>query len=188
MSRFEYQPDPERDEDDNLNTQPHNEEIPLVPAEQRLGLAEDELGDAETTPENRERLRYVEDLLRNAPLISVSVGFAERVMAAIRGKDTNDPDYRDALGVITGLLISILFTLAVFGIPAYYLITSVISGDAAAAIDDLVQLTESFVAGFANLPLVLLPAAAAAVIGVIILSGYVVWFIRGLLTTKSPDA
>jgi hypothetical protein len=180
MSQYEFQPDPERDEDENLNAQPQ-EDTAADTAEQRLGIPE------AATAEHAERLRYVEDLLRNAPLIAVPVGFAERVVAALRGKDSDDPDYRDAMGIVIGLLVSILITLAVLGLPAFYIITAVLTGDAATVLADVTGFLGMFVGWLGDLPAVLLPAAVAAVIGVVLLSGYVVWFVRGLLTSTSDQ-
>ena len=178
MSRFDYQqPDPEH-EDEQRAAESQAESLEST-AEQRLGLAEDESG------VNVERLRYVEDLLRKAPLISVPIGFAERVVAAIKGKDTDDPDYNDALGLVLGLLISIIITLAALGFPAYFIITAVLTGDATTVIADVTDFFGNFVGWMADLPVILLPAAAASVLGVIFLSGYVLWFVRGLLMSRN---
>lgn len=181
MSGYEYQPDPERDDEEIFDAQQAENTTPET-AEQRLGVPEEQAND------NLERLRYVEELLRSAPLIAVPMGFADRVMAALRGKDSNDPDYRDAMGIVMGLLFSIIFTLAVLGLPAYYIITAVLTGDAATVLADVTGFLEVFVGWLAGLPLVLLPAAAASVVGVVVLSGYVLWFVRGLLSSSSTDA
>ncbi len=129
MSRWEYQPDPQEqpDEEQQLANQRDAQA-----AAQRLSLPEtDEQNEAST-----ERLHYIENLLRTAPLVSVSVGFADRVIAAIRGQDTDNPDYRNGLGIVLGLMISMVFLLTVIALPAYLFLLAVLSTDTEQAVND----------------------------------------------------
>lgn len=167
MSQFDLQPDPNRDEEASINP----EQVP-----------DDELA-LETTSE---RLQYVEDLLRHAPLLSVPVGFAERVVAALRGKDTDDPDYRDAVGLVLGLLVSGVITVVMLGIPAYLMITAILTGNASTFVPDIIEFLSIFVVGWmSNIPLIAMPLVGTLGLTIIALMGYVFWFMKGLLSSDN---
>lgn len=181
MSRFDYQPESEHEEDYRAEEQENLQETSSS-AEQRLGLPDQE------AQISTERLRYVEELLRSAPLLSVPMGFADRVVAALRGKDTDDPDYKDGLGLVLGLFVSLLTTLAMLGLPIYFLLRVVITGEADQTVDDISGYFEPLFGWIADAPAVIIPAAVVSLLFSLLLTGYVIWFVRSLLSSKSEES
>ena len=180
MSKFDFQPDAEHEEG---QFQPEENESPLASssAEQRLGLSDQ---DAQIS---NERLRYVEELLRSAPLLSVPMGFADKVVAALRGKDTNDPDYKDGLGLILGLVVSIITTIGLFGVPAFLIMRVLITGDASTIVDDIRNFFDPIFGWIVDSPLVLLPVLLFAALSIVMLTGYFVWFMRDLMSSSESS-
>lgn len=176
MSRWESQPNPQEQPDDELHAA---EELETQAAAQRLSLPDNE----EQQDTSNERLQYIENLLRKAPLVSVGMGFAERVMAALRRQEPDNPDYRDGVGIVLGLLISLVFVLSVIGLPTYLFLLAVLSTDRQQAIDDTSEFLadQSKIIGDFLLNPPILVVLTLAVLGSMTLALFVIRFMRDLL-------
>ena len=187
MSRLEYQPDPNKEEAEL----PQPEE---TSGHHRLALPEqDEANEATLTSDNLAesgtRLQQVEDLLRNAPLLSVPIGFADRVVAALKGQDRTHPDYQDGMGIILGLVMAILIAVPLLGSVAYFIGRAVVSAEARntllADIEGIFTPLLSWIEGLSVSGVILVPLIVALLVGFSLLSGYVFWFVRSLIRTAS---
>ena len=150
MSRLEFTPDPNQEDEEALQqslTDSEQEESAL----NRMAMPETTQTDKEEHDSAR-RLEYIDQLLRNAPLLSVSMGFADRVMAAIKRRTGGEPDYRDATGIILGLLMAALISLTLLGTPAYLIGRSIFSTSFRADLgDDLANFFESITSWMTNI-------------------------------------
>lgn len=170
MSRLEFQPDP--NQDDELES----------------ALEEDTASQRLAMPETAERLHYVENLLRNVPLLSVPIGFADRVMAVIKRQDPDDPNYQDGMGIVLGLLMAALIAIPLFGIVAWLFIRALVSLRAQATlVDDLESVFTGVSLWLASLSadgVIVVPLIVAMVVGLMFFSGYVIWFVRELFRSN----
>lgn len=189
MSRLEFTPDPNQEDEEALQqslTESGQEESAL----NRLAMPETTETDKEEHDSAR-RLEYIDQLLRNAPLLSVSMGFADRVMAAIKRRTGGEPDYRDATGIILGLLMAALISLTLLGTPAYLIGRSIFSASFRADLgNDLSNFFESITSWMSNISVnstVLLPIGVVVIIGLVALSSYFIWFVKGLLNTDTSE-
>ena len=186
MSRLEFTPDPNQEDEEALQSSMiENEEETAL---NRLAMPETADGESH---EGAKGLEYIDQLLRNAPLLSVSMGFADRVVAAIKRRQGGEPDYRDATGIILGLLVTALISIPLLGTPAYLIGRSVFSSSFRASLgDDLVSFLESITSWTTNISVnstVLLPISVVVVIALVALSTYFIWFVKGLLNTDTSE-
>ena len=177
MSRLEFDPQKGHESEDDFQPQPDEQA-----SHHRLALPEDE---AAAAAAEANRLQYVEQLLRNAPLLSVPIGFADRVVAAIKGQDHDDPNYQDATGIVLGLLFAALIAIPLFATPVYLTGRALLNGESRTAIlAELESVMSSFLLWLESLsltPIIFIPLALAVLVGLILVSGYVLWFFRSLL-------
>ncbi len=177
MSRLEF--DPEKDHESEEDFQPQPEEQVSY---HRLALSEDE---AAAAAAEASRLQYVEQLLRNAPLLSVPIGFADRVVAAIRGQDHDNPNYQDAIGIVLGLLFAALIAIPLFATPVYLTGRAILSGESRDTIlTELESVMSSLLIWLESLsltPVIFIPLALVILVGLVLVSGYVFWFFKTLL-------
>lgn len=183
MSRLEFQPDPEQEQaPDEASSTQHQA------ASQRLAMPENA---EESTADLSARFQQVEDMLRHAPLLSMPIGFADRVLAAIKGQRPSDPDYQDALGIILGLFLAVLVALPLLGIPAYLIARSIISADYRdTLVSDLGSVLGTIFVGLQSSSLgvlVLIPVLIAMLVGFGLLSGYLVRFLKELVEAGSVE-
>lgn len=168
MSRLEYQPNRE-DENEDLFLNEEQEQD----TEQRLAAPDDR------------RLQQVEQMLRQAPLLSVPIGFADRVLAALKGQDKSSPDYQNGLGIVLGIFLAALLAVPLFGTPIYLIGRAIASGEGIQSTFEEVAATLASVWDWlVAVPLssgFLLPFIIGALIGFGLLSGYIFWFVRSTL-------
>ncbi|NDJ86660.1 MAG: hypothetical protein GYB66_12300 [Chloroflexi bacterium] len=175
MSRLEQQPDPNREEEQLEGFQAHGKQE-AEEAHRRLAMSDDEA--------NATRLQQVEHLLRNAPLLSVPIGFADRVIASLKGHENGHPRYEDALGIVLGLSFAALIAIAVMGTLALLIFQVLLE---TATITDLAEgIGDAFetvipVAGITLDPSVAIPLGILIGIGLLLFSGYAVRVIRGIV-------
>ncbi len=183
MSRLEFQPDPEQEPEDDAALQAEEQA-----AQNRLALPGSE---AAAASETAVRLQQVEELLRNAPLLSVPIGFADRVLAVIKGQDQSDPDYQDAMGIVLGLLLAALIALPLFGTLAYLIGRAIVSASARTVlVSDLEAVLSSIFVWLQGLSLgaaVLLPIALVILVALGLLSGYVFRFFWDVMKAGSSE-
>lgn len=168
MSRLEFQPNREDENDDLLL----NEELEHD-AEQRLAAPDDR------------RLQQVEQLLRQAPLLSVPIGFADRVLAALKGQDKSSPDYQNGLGIVLGIFLAALIAVPLFGTPIYLIGRAITTGQGVPnAFEDVAAALASVWDWLVEIPFssgILLPFVIGTLIGFGLLSGYIFWFLKSTL-------
>ncbi len=180
MSRLEYRPDPNQEDEEALQAAADEAEIA---AHHRLALPDD-------AEEDNKRFQAVENLLRNAPLLSVPIGFADRVIAALKGQNSTDPDYQDAMGIIIGLFLAALIAVPLFGTPAY-LIGRALFSDAALStlIADLETVLTTIMVWLQTVSLgpAFVILLLVSLVGVGLLSGYVLRFVKGLVNAADDS-
>lgn len=195
MSRLEFTPDPNQEDEEALQSSladSSQEES----AHSRLAMPEttdegDEGFESREEHESTRRLEYIDQLLRNAPLLSVPMGFADRVVAAIKRRTGTEPDYRDATGIVLGLLMTALISIPLLGTPAYLIGRSIFSANFRADLgDDLANFFEGITSWMSNISVnstVLLPIGLVVVIALIALSSYFVYFVKGILNADTSE-
>lgn len=178
MSRWDYQPNPQEEPDDKLQT---TEAYDTQAAVDRLSLPDTNTESSEATPE---RIQQIESMLRNAPIISASVDFAERVMAALRGQGPDNPDYRDGIGVVAGLLLSLVMIISVLGVPTYLFAFALLSGNRSQFTDEFDTVVSDFADTLAdvmaNPPIFAL--MTVSILGSVTLALFVIRFVRDVMT------
>lgn len=171
MSRLEYRPE---QEDEEILQQAAEEEE--ATSHHRLAMPDEE---------DSKRFQSVEQLLRHAPLLSVPIGFADRVIAAIKGQNNQDPDYQDAMGIIIGLFLAALIAVPLFGTPAYLIGRALVSSAALstliADLETMLTTVMLWLQGFSLSPVVVLPMLLITLVGLGLLSGYVFRFLKELV-------
>jgi hypothetical protein len=190
MSRLEFTPDPNQEDEEALQSS-------LVGKEQeesalnRLSMPETADVNEEESHESTRRLEYIDQLLRSAPLLSVPMDFADRVVAAIKRRTGGEPDYRDATGIVLGLMMTALISIPLLGTPAYLIGRSIFSPSFRADLgDDLGNFFEGITSWMTNISVnstVLLPLGVVVIIALVALSSYFVWFVKGLLNTDTSE-
>ncbi len=154
-------------------------------AEEQHTARQLELPASDVEPEiTNERLSYIENLLRNAPLVSVSVGFADRVMAALRGEDNQNPTYRNGLGIALGLLFSILFLMIGIGIPSYLFLMLVVTVGRSKAVEQFRETAKTIFVPIEQIALT--PPIVVMLLGLsfimLLLTIFVIRFVRDTLS------
>jgi hypothetical protein len=190
MSRLEFTPDPNQEDEEALESSlagKAQEESAL----NRLAMPETGDADEGESHESTRRLEYIDQLLRNAPLLSVPMGFADRVVAAIKRRTGGEPDYRDATGIVLGLMMTALITIPLLGTPAYLIGRSIFSPSFRADLgDDLINFFENLTSWMTNISVnstILLPIGVVVIIALVALSSYFIWFVKGLLNTDTSE-
>lgn len=187
MSRLEYQPNPQQDPDPNRDSMA--EQSPN--AARRLS-APTPAQAADPTPESSTRFHQVEEMLRKAPLLSVPIGFADRVLAAIKRQNPANPNYQDAMGIILGIFLAALLAIPLLGTPSYLIGRAIINADYRdTLIDDLGNLAERVFIGLETLSfnlIWLIPILAILALLFGFLSTYLYRFIKSVLQAAQAEA
>lgn len=170
-NRLEYNPQPEFEPDDANQAEVQDDSMQLKRS--RLGV-EDDVASQNISDESR--MRYVDRLMQSAPVLSAPLGFAERVVARLKELTPSPPQYDEGLGIAIGLLASILIVVPTLGVALFGLFRFILDEgvrndvwDAGVTLAD--WLTHPFVLGILGILLVMY----------LILSGYIVWFWRGVI-------
>lgn len=184
MSRLELNPNemPQEEPESGAEIALPAESAPA--AFQRLALPDEAFA---STPAE-ERASYIDHLLRNAPLLATPVGFAERVVKAIKTRLHNQPNYRDGAGIVAALTITAFLVLPLLGLVVnifFRLLTDANFPDNAA--NDIEAGLETLAMLLQNPTL--LVVLVALIIPFLLLVAYVYRFWRGVLAAapKSQD-
>lgn len=186
MSRLEYDPsDRNREEEEREEARRQEENVPDA-QRHRLALPDEEAIAQNEADSEEKRLRYIDQLLKNAPILAAPLGFADRVMDALRKQSQAHPLYRDALGIIAGLGILACLVLPLLGflsLQVFIIILDAAARDAAA--DDV---REALNGAWTWLQDPSLNTSTIILLLIIflmflLLSGYLLRFFRQILTT-----
>jgi len=187
MSRLEYDPsDRNRDEEEREESRRAQEENATDAQLHRLALPDEEaIAENEAESEER-RLRYIDQLLKNAPILAAPLGFADRMMDALRKQSQAHPLYRDALGIIAGLGILACLVLPLLGyltLQVFMIILDATARDAAA--DDVREALDSVWTWLQDPSLNTSTIILLLIVFLmfLLLSGYLLRFFRQILTT-----
>lgn len=191
MSRLEYQP--QSSSDDNVEK---NEELSVessryqrlsMPTETTEAETTSEASAEEETPEARER--YVDQLLRNAPLLAVPLGFADRVMTALK-KRVIPPNYQEGIGFVMALGVIACLILPLLAISVNFFVRIIIDTEERdSSARDFESAVEVLGDAIQQSPIVVIVIGVIILVGLAVLMSYLVRFVRGILVhaQKHPD-
>ena len=167
-NRLEYNPQPEFEPDDSAQEEVLDDSMQLKRS--RLGV-EDDVASQNISDESR--MRYVDRLMSNAPMLSAPLGFAERVVSRLKELTPRPPQYDEGLGIAIGLLASVVIVIPALAIAIYTLIRFILEESTRTAVWDALVAVESFIVQ----PFVLVVIGLIVFI-YLVMSGYIVWFWR----------
>lgn len=170
-NRLEYNPQPDYEPEESNQEEQVDDSMQLK--RNRLAVGDDV---ASENISDESRMRYVDRLMQSAPSLSAPLGFAERVVARLKELTPRPPQYDEGLGIAIGLFSSVIIVIPALTLALYVILRLTFDEAARNTVwDGLVSITE-----WTFHPVVL------ALIGIILflylmLSGYFVWFWRGVL-------
>lgn len=170
-NRLEYNPQPELEPEDSAQEELLDDSMQLKRS--RLGV-EDDVASQNISDESR--MRYVDRLMHSAPMLSAPLGFAERVVSRLKELTPRPPQYDEGLGIAIGLLASVVIVIPALAFAMFVLIRFILEESTRTAVGDALLALADFVVQ----PFVL------GIIGILVflyllLSGYIVWFWRGVI-------
>lgn len=169
MSRLQYEP-----QDQN---QPEPDDSMQLKRD-RLGVSEDA---AQSTQPEEKRLQYVDRLLKSAPMLAAPLGLADRVIARLKGSTPRTPNYSDGAGIMVGLSAASFIAIPILATIVFLLARSFFDEEVRTDVLDSMGNALSWVVGLpAEYPFISTLLLIALLL-FLAMSGYLVWFWRGLV-------
>jgi hypothetical protein len=154
------------------------------PVDDSMQLKRDRLGVDDSVAESQvdeKRLHYVDRLLKSAPMVSAPRGFAERVMNRLKGSTPHSPDYEQGTGIVVGLGAGSLVYLPLLATAVYILVRSILDSAFRSRVWDIAGNIVAWIVAIPTDYPFIFAAVIIAVVIALIMSGYLVWFWRGLI-------